>query len=700
MKSSAVVTSQLATAQQYNDLRQDALLASYLWVTANTPIDWEVTLEWGNYQNSAWNVVAIVDTAVIGITFPTVATESWYVLVSLNDAGTVVLTYWASDVAPTKPAIPADNFPCGYLLLAQWGTTIAQTDISDAKVIGSTIVVNMNGSNVVYTTTTQTLTNKTLTSPVINTPTWIVKSDVWLSNVNNTSDSTKNSANVTLTNKTVNLTDNTLSWTKAQFNIAVSDWDIVYEGDNITWSAASLTTPRAINWVNFDWTADIELAINSTAKYYTFWETIWLGIAVSLNNATWKVEKWGTNFVGITQTAGILDDSVLVNDSSDNNQSGLTEWVSYWYNTTTWVIESWVWFMAKSTTDIVFDISYIEKNSIYWNWSDWVLVITNWQTINLNTEQLYQYSKIDIQTGWTLSTLSTSWILKIKCNWIVNINWNINLAKFPLWNLASTSFTSVLINWQTVTTWTSWTAWDWGTGRGYATIDIPWVWLNWYWGWGMAWAWKDNSSNYTLGWSGWDGGTPWGLGWDWTTSNWLDWGTSAWGWGWGWPNDSALGWDWGDSYWQSWSNANLNWQTITTAWWGWGAWWDIWKDWGWLILYTHKLTWSWSISCNWINWGNWGNGWDWALHDVQRDYWGWGWGWGWGAWGCWWFIFLCYDLSTYSWTKLVTKGLGWIWGTWWITANWAESPWNWSNWVSGVGWTDGQLIELNYTNLL
>lgn len=38
---------------------------------------------------------------------------------------------------------------------------------------------------------TQTLTNKTITSPVINTPTGIVKGDVGLGNVDNTSDASK-----------------------------------------------------------------------------------------------------------------------------------------------------------------------------------------------------------------------------------------------------------------------------------------------------------------------------------------------------------------------------------------------------------------------------------------------------------------------------------------------------------------------------
>lgn len=48
-----------------------------------------------------------------------------------------------------------------------------------------------------------TLTNKTLNSPTINTPSGIVKADVGLGNVDNTSDATKNAAAVTLTNKTL-----------------------------------------------------------------------------------------------------------------------------------------------------------------------------------------------------------------------------------------------------------------------------------------------------------------------------------------------------------------------------------------------------------------------------------------------------------------------------------------------------------------
>jgi hypothetical protein len=78
-------------------------------------------------------------------------------------------------------------------------------------------------TDVASTNTTQTLTNKTLTSPVITTPTGIVKGDVGLGNVDNTSDATKNAATVTLTNKTINLASNTLQATSAQIAAAVTD---------------------------------------------------------------------------------------------------------------------------------------------------------------------------------------------------------------------------------------------------------------------------------------------------------------------------------------------------------------------------------------------------------------------------------------------------------------------------------------------
>ena len=58
-------------------------------------------------------------------------------------------------------------------------------------------------TNLVTANSSIALVNKTLTSPVITSPTGIVKGDVGLGNVDNTSDATKNSATATLTNKTL-----------------------------------------------------------------------------------------------------------------------------------------------------------------------------------------------------------------------------------------------------------------------------------------------------------------------------------------------------------------------------------------------------------------------------------------------------------------------------------------------------------------
>ena len=87
----------------------------------------------------------------------------------------------------------------------------SQTQTGAGPVIINIPDVGDNADNMVVTDAAQTLLYKTLTSPVINTPTGIVKGDVGLGNVDNTSDATKNAAAVVLTGKTIAASSNTIT---------------------------------------------------------------------------------------------------------------------------------------------------------------------------------------------------------------------------------------------------------------------------------------------------------------------------------------------------------------------------------------------------------------------------------------------------------------------------------------------------------
>ena len=98
----------------------------------------------------------------------------------------------------------------------------------------------------VGTTDAQTLANKTFTTPAISSPTGLVKADVGLGNVDNTSDATKNTATATLTNKDLTSGTNTFP----TLNQSTS-------GNAAT--ATALQTARSINGVSFNGTADITI---------------------------------------------------------------------------------------------------------------------------------------------------------------------------------------------------------------------------------------------------------------------------------------------------------------------------------------------------------------------------------------------------------------------------------------------------------
>lgn len=98
----------------------------------------------------------------------------------------------------------------------------APGDITPRTITGTANEITLTNGNGVFgdptvslpsslTFTGKTVTGGTYNSPSISTPTGITKSDVGLSNVDNTSDATKNSATATLTNKSISGSSNTIT---------------------------------------------------------------------------------------------------------------------------------------------------------------------------------------------------------------------------------------------------------------------------------------------------------------------------------------------------------------------------------------------------------------------------------------------------------------------------------------------------------
>jgi len=126
-----------------------------------------------------------------------------------SHAGTHVLEITAIQALEAKVGTGAST-PVASTLLRGTGTgTTAYAQAVLTTDVAGTLPVANGGSGVTSSTGTGSVVLST--SPALTTPTGIVKGDVGLGNVDNTSDATKNAATVALTNKTISGANNTLT---------------------------------------------------------------------------------------------------------------------------------------------------------------------------------------------------------------------------------------------------------------------------------------------------------------------------------------------------------------------------------------------------------------------------------------------------------------------------------------------------------
>lgn len=285
----------------------------WAWVTATrVGNDVTVTIPWGGW--GATTLDWLTDVAIIA---PTTGQALIYdgtqwentTLPGGGDALTTnPLSQFASTTSAQLAGVISDETGSGWVLVFSNSPAITTPSIAAITVSGWTLTLPTGASDtLVRRNATETLTNKTLTSPVINTPTGIVKGDVGLGNVDNTSDSTKNSATATLTNKT--LTTPVIASIKGTVQ---TDTD----GATITFDKNVATYHRVVLWGNRT-LAVSNMAAGDTMVIDLVQDGTWSRTVTWFTTIKWV---WGT-VPTLTTTINKIDTFGILCTSAGNYQA-------------------------------------------------------------------------------------------------------------------------------------------------------------------------------------------------------------------------------------------------------------------------------------------------------------------------------------------------------------------------------------------
>ena len=156
--------------------------------------------------------------------------------------------------------------------------------------------------------------------------------------------------------------------------------------------------------------------------------------------------------------------------STDTNPWFLNDKITVWSWITKSISNSWSDEKLQFNWELIF----------WWNWSDWALTITSWQTVTLTASssiQIKNYSSIDIQSWWILNiqTTNTAPVI-LKSSGTCTIAWTIN---FNSTYNSTTVYPPFLL-----ATWTTFTpTWQQNTTNWWTDLIINCVWdlnCNWW----------------------------------------------------------------------------------------------------------------------------------------------------------------------------------------------------------------------------
>ena len=292
----------------------------------------------------------------------------------------------------------------------------------------------------------------------LKTPTWwvlsvnwqtgvvnITKNDIWLWNVDDTSDLDKPISTATQT---------AIIWLETELdNLATSIWvqTFTLEKDLSAWELVGILSNWNISNLNTYWnTYNFVKNISASGQIFPFTidnNTILIYYSSTASyqtiNIIWrKVTFWNIISLWITITSSriwkIANNSFLITTSTSTS----TGIISYVASLSWWILTLWTWYTLSGSASwfTTYDVCFIENNKfmlIYLNTSSWfkwywVIINVSWSAISYWTPYLYMDWALSFTPNWKIILADTNKVLLILRStetgyWtkIATISWNV-----------------------------------------------------------------------------------------------------------------------------------------------------------------------------------------------------------------------------------------------------------------------------------